>query len=458
MILESKNNHNFDCGIVFVARSNVRIRNMTGNTLGVRIDTADSEYDENVIHLENFEVNYLPLPLINEKELKLALHNSDGSWTKSIPFVDLVQCEGGRFISGGYLLYVESQKYCGNKDKLEIYDHFVEIVSGIRLVNALPYRVEVRYSQEKDSDQSWIKMGSHPLSSKSCRVAVECGEETLIPVSLNRLEDLKLSFRLGSFTKNNDFNVKFSESIHFLNFFDKDSPNITTEDVNVHLFNKEGSHSFKRPIRVRKIRDSSKDSLHSRYLSTPTVELISDLWIQNNSGIPLVYRLKDVRGKQLETNDCECGHNELSVDFTSDKKLENGPVLGFLDGEKFQLRLDTEREIVANDITLHKWGNIKTKVNLPSSFNSGIFKNTSWSKTISISSNSIVAGEVECDGIWLGVSIERGSGVFSHALIAVITPRYVLLNKTSLDLDFFPVRLWKRIRKSSTDSETQGMI
>lgn len=465
VILESKNNHDFDCGIVFLARSNVRIRNMTGNTLCLRADSPEFDMvdEERNFELHNFEVKGLPLPLINRKELSFAFQNSDGNWTKTVPLLGLIGCESRRVMMGGFLLYIESTRHFHEKDNVEMYDYLIDIVSGIRLVNALPYRVEVKYTQEKDVDhQSWIKMSSNTMNKKTLRIKIESGEEQLIPVSLQNISDLQLSFRLDSFTKEDQSSIasklKFSDPIDLVDFFDKNTPNITAEDVHVHYPNADASMFFKRSIRVRKVRDSSKESAYSKYLSTPTIEFYSDLWVQNNSGIPLFYKFKDAKGKYLEVQDNEYGSNQISPEVICEDSLAaNGPVLGLLESEKIQLKIDTERNIAANEITMHKCKKLKTHINLPSAVHSGIFKNSSWSKQVSISSNAVMTGEMECDGIWLGISIERGKGVFSNTTIAVITPRFMIQNMTSLDIDFFPVRLVKRIRKSSTDNESQGV-
>lgn len=462
VILESRNNHELDCGIVFLARSNVRIRNMTGHTLSLRSDTPHHYQDENNISLLNFEVRGLPLPLITKKELSFALQHEDGSWTKTVSLLGLIGCESRRMMVGGFLLYIESTRHFDEKDKVEMYDYLIEIVSGIRLVNALPYRVEVKYTQEKDAEQLWKKMSSNSLPRKTFRVRIESGDEHLIPVNLQNIEHLQLSFRLNSFAEEEQTSanskIKFSEAIDLTSFFDNHFPNITSEDVHVHYPNADASCLFKRSVRVRKVRDSSKESVHSDYLSTPTIEFISDLWVQNNSGIPLFYKFKDSKGKYLEVQDCEYGSNQVSPDVTCGNTLANGPVLGLLDCEKIQLKIDTERNIVANEITLHMCKNLKTHINLPSAVHSGIFRNSSWSKQMSVSSTTVMTGEIECDGIWLGICIERGKGIFSNTTIAVITPRYLIRNMTSLDIDFFPVRLWKRLRKSSTDNESQGRL
>ena len=461
VILESKNNHEFNCGIVFLARSNVRFRNMTGSALCLRADSLDGFHDESKFDILNFEVKGLPLPLITQKELSFALQNTDGSWTKAVSLLGLIGCDSRRLMIGGYLLYIESTRHYHEKDNVEMYDYLIEIVSGVRLVNALPYRIEIKYTQEKDADQSWIKMSSNALNKKTLRVKIESGEEHLIPVSLQNINDLQLSFRLDSFAKENHATVttklRFSEPIDLTDFFDKNSPNITVEDVQVHYPNIDASCFFKRSIRVRKVRDSSKEEVYSSYLSTPTIEFHADLWVQNNSGIPLFYKFKDVKGKYLEVQDSEYGCNQVSPDTMGEECLTHGPVLGLLECEKIQLKIDTERDIVANEITMHKCTNLKTHINLPNAVHSGIFKNSSWSKQVSISSNAVMTGEIECDGIWLGISIGRGKGVFSNTTIAVITPRFLIHNKTSLDIDFFPVRLWKRMRKSSTDNESQGL-
>jgi hypothetical protein len=463
VILESKNDHDFDCGIVFLARSNVRIRNMTGHSLSLRADSPHGHEEESDFEIKNFEVKGLPLLLINQHELSFALRkNGDGNWTKTVSLLGLIGCQSRRMMIGDFLLYIESTRHFDDKDKVEMYDYLVEVVSGIRLVNALPYRIEVKYTQAKDEEHSWMKMTSPTVNKKLFRISIESGDEQLIPVSLQNMDHLKITFRLDSFNKeshsknNATSNFKFSDPLDLAVFSDKSMPNITSEDVCVHYPNEDASCFFKRFIRVRKIRDASKESVHSKYVSTPTIEFHSDLWIQNNSGIPLFYRFKDAKGKNLEVQDNEYGSNQVSPSVMCDESLANGPVLGLLDSEKMQLKIDTERSIVANEITLRKCNHLKPYINLPTAVYSGIFKNSSWSKQVSISSNSVITGEIECDGIWLGISIESGKGVFSNTTIAVITPRFLIQNRTTLDIDFFPVRLWKRMRKSSTDTETQG--
>lgn len=459
VVLESKNDHGLDCGIVFVARSNLRIQNNTGIDLSLRADCPGNRCDESSFVIRNLDGIGLPLPLIDQQDLALSLLNSDGSWTKSITLLDLIGCESRRMMIGGYLVYVESTRHYHEKDKMEIFDYTIEIVCGIRLVNVLPYRVEVRYSQDKD--HTWMKMSSSN-DEKAYRIKIESGDEHLLPINLQDIDNVKFSFRLDSSSIIDSgttaiSKLKFSESIRLIGLFDDDMPNITTEDVGIHFLNPDSTESFRRIIRVKKIRDASKESSYSEYTSTPTLELHADLWIQNNSGIPLFFKFKDSKGRQLEVQDIECGINQISPDECNNQCIVNGPVIGLLDSEKLQIKIDSEREIVSNKVTFQKLTHMKTNVSLPHSVHSGIFKNSSWSKHVVVSSKSIVTGELECDGIWLGISIEKGKGIFSNTNIAVITPRFLIQNKTSLDIDFFPVRLWKRMRKSSTDSETQGM-
>jgi hypothetical protein len=368
------------------------------------------------------------------------------------------------------LVLIVSRDVLKNKAD-EVDDYLIEIVSGIRILNALPYHVEVKCNETNGAK-------SHSLSPRIIRL--NPGRCTLVPmIRVGSVFALRVIGKPKALTEEDDGSVlkrkhlrpvpwvEWSSSIDLKDVFHSNASNVTEETIDIPC-----KFFPNLKVKLRKIRDPSKDeSFAKRYTSTPTVEIYTDIWIQNNSGIHLAYRLKSRSLGTVEVvNDSFCGYNAISSRVSgcgmsvgsgggggggatcSNKGAPNsGPILGLVAMSSIQLKCELSQESDEGQmICLQDFNNVS--IQLPNLSQESKHK---WSPKVKLSETTFKSYELPFGNLYFGLSLQPGFGVFHRTKILVITPRYVIQNLSSLFVNIFPVRIWKRYRVSSSGAESE---
>ena len=451
------------------ARSNIQFKNLTGGAYRIR---AMSQGTAQPLEMElpDLESRCLPINMINEPRLRVSVFNSKTRmWSNDVPLLELINSNVKKYEIGCSVLFFGKERVEDPIDKRFIYDYHIEIVSGLKLVNSLPYRIEVKYIEQiYERPNAGEALLAKTAATKL--VSLHAGQETLLPIGLQIHMTSTISFRVvGSRSKTANKGItsktKWSRPVELHDLFKHKLANVTDEDLMVPCT---FTRSMQSKVRLRKIRDPSKEDIQSKYSTTPVVEVFTDLWIQNNSGVPLWYKLKQKSGDSELLADLDAGPNDFAVrskkiydklrKIGSDAMAADsvrvtparGPIMGLLDVKSIQIKCDGRTNPVGDIVSLQEFGNITTYLpNIDSS------SDMVWSAKVGLTS-PFKNQEVMCDNVWLGVSLTPAVGVFSKSRVLVITPRYVLQNMTSLAIDIFPVQLWKRMRRASTEKEHQG--
>ena len=454
------------------ARSNVQFKNLTGGICRLKIIAKSQETAfGHEIEIPDLESRCLPISMINDPRLSLSVYNARfHMWSKEAPLLDLINDNVKKYEIGCSVLFFGKERIEDPTDKRFIFDYNIDIVSGLKLVNSLPYRIEVKYEEhitKRPESGDMTIMTTVPTKP----VGINAGQETLLPIGLQIHMLSTISIRIvGTHDKRSSKRLaaktKWSHPVELHDLFKHKVSNVTDEEIVVPCT---FTRSLQSKVRLRKIRDPSKEDINSEYSTTPLIEVYTDLWIQNNSGVPLWYKVKQKSGDTELLGDMDAGPNDFAVRskkmYDKLRKIgseamsadnarvtpPSGPIMGMLDVKSVQIKCDA-RSVPAGDIvSLQEFGNITTYMpNIEAAVEA------IWSSKVGLTS-PFDSQEVVCDNVWLGLSLSPAYGVFSKTQVLVITPRYILRNMTSLGIDIFPVQLWKRMRRAATEKEHQGL-
>lgn len=352
------------------------------------------------------------------------------------------------------ILHVVHERLRNNTDYVD--DYLIEIISGIRIVNALPYKLEIKCNESMNAKTNSLSKVNLKLQPGKCALLpmikvqskfqiriiekkksfIDSDGEVEEPISSPKSKSIRSHTKLAI----------WSDLIDLKDVFHSGQMNITEEEIKLPC---EFHPNLK--VKLRKIRDSSiGESFAPRYTSTPTIEIYTDFWIQNNSGIRLSYRMKSrSSGEVEEISDNECSLNSFPPLYGTITST-NGPVLGLIGMTSFQLKCSKTQEIDEQMISLQDFE--KVNIQVP---NLGQQSKNKWSSKVKITSASFSSFELLFGNLYFGLSLHPGIGVFQRTKILVITPRYLIQNLTSHFINVFPVRIWKRFRVASTGAETE---
>jgi hypothetical protein len=373
-------------------------------------------------------------------------HDTSKEWSNEILIQQLLRDRKHIYdeTATSLILYVDHESL---RNKVEIAnDYLIEIVSGIRIVNALPYRIEVKCNES-------IGAKRHSLTEK-IKIRLNSGRCALLPmIRSGSTFNLRIVGKYQKILKDAGSRVlaaggaEWSPSIDIQDVFQTSSVNVTEAPLKMPC-----PFFPQLKVKLRKIRDPSKDeSFATRYTSTPTIEILTDFWIQNNSGIRLHYRMKSkLTGESEELNDDFCGPNPMASSTLS-SSLTYGPIMGLLSMSSIQFRCDLHPgQIQDRLVSFQEFDPIQ--IQLP---NLSQQSKNKWSAKVKILSATFRDYELSFGNLYFGLSLQTGVGVFQRTKILVITPRYLIQNLTSSVINIFPVRIWKRYRISSTGAETE---
>jgi hypothetical protein len=483
-------------GNKFLARSNFQVENRTCGPLHLRIFDPDSRGDDKP--MSEFVIGLgqrksLPLPLLLNPSLQYALFcHVSKSWLKRQSLMEIVCADEGCTIAGTYVLHTGSSLLSDTKTQRYLMDHVIEVSSGFTLVNALPYWVEVKYFLPREGSAQ-----ASGMALREERLSLGTGQEAVLPISMQFPDTCAIRMRIvsssSSSSSTNGFgqrnrpsstaptaarrrashsgeDEKWSDEILLSDIFNERHANSVEADVVIPTYYSNAVTEMK----VLKIRDARKENL--RYVgqraSTAMVIVYVDVWIQNNSGIPLAYKAKTTGGDVLRTSDHEAGKFEVGamwgesggdgILFGLDANIgidlavpKHGPVLAPLDTKYLRLKLGQSGSRPFKNVTsLQRFNGVD--VQPPIVLDSG-----KSSSKIYLSAG--FQAEIRTGNMWLGVSVKRAPGVFSRSYIVVVTPRYVLQNLTSLDIMVFPLRVLRAttmnslLTNRSTEEDANGM-
>jgi hypothetical protein len=461
---------------VLYSRSNIQFKNTAGQPISLRFTSRSKQHLDPVeVSIKDLDIQGLSVELACDPELCISFKHGNlpgQDWSTELLVRELLSDRKHvHHDTTTTLVLIVSHDVLKNKAD-EVDDYLIEIVSGIRIVNALPYHVEVKCNETQGAK-------SHSLSPKIIRL--NPGRCTLVPMirvgSVFALrvigkpragspeeEDEVSSVFKRKFSRPVDW-VEWSSSIDLRDVFHVNASNVNEETIDIPC-----KFFPNLKVKLRKIRDPSKDeSFAKRYTSTPTIEIYTDIWIQNNSGIHLAYRLKSRSLGAVEVvNDSFCGYNAISSRVSGCEKSgggsvsgmsgggqkgspNSGPILGLVAMSSIQLKCELSQESDEGQmISLQDFSNVS--IQLPNLSQESKHK---WSPKVRLSDTTFKSYELPFGNLYFGLSLQPGFGVFHRTKILVITPRYVIQNLSSLLVNIFPVRIWKRYRISSTGAESE---
>jgi hypothetical protein len=447
---------------ILYSRSNIQFKNSAGQPVSLKFTSKSRPMVSMELSIRDLDVQGLSVELACVPDLWLSYkHESISEWSSEIAFHELLQERKQMFHqeTTTTLVLIVGHELLRNKTD-EVDDFLIEIVSGIRIVNALPYHLEVKCNESLASK-------SHSLAPKLIRLSP--GKCTLMPM-IRAGSTLYIRI-VGKQRARADADVDDTASVRKhprrgVDWIDWSPPIDLTESfqgfgnkccgTNVDDETVEVPCKFlsKLKVKLRKVRDPSKEeSFAKRYTSTPTIEIYTDFWIQNNSGIRLSYRMKSRTTGEVEVvNDNYCGYSAISSTLSTinGKSPVSGPILGLIAMSSIQLKCELRQEVEDERmISLQDFNNVT--VQLP---NLAQQSKEQWSPKVKLSQTTFKSYELLFGNLYLGLSLQPGFGVFHRTNILVITPRYVIQNLTSCLINVFPVRIWKRYRVSSTGIET----
>ena len=478
-------------GNKYVARSNIRVRNGTDTPIRMRIYDPDGGPQDHCLELTISPKGKkaIPINILQNNALQFALYcGITHSWLERKHISDIVCAEAGRVLTGLYVLYIKSSLLSDADSRRQLMDHIIEVTGGFKFVNALPYSVEMKYFVAR-SDETF---GAGEVALREQRTVLRAGQEVVLPLSLRSPEASAIKVRIVSShggakprrnypsgapmnrlrpgLRRNSFNglvsspesvlsrelEKWSDEVSLGDVMKDNAANTVEDVVIIPAYYTNAAVE----VKVLKIRDPRRENLQyeSEAHASCMVILYADMWIQNNSGIPLAYKVRTTSGDSRVVSDKESGQydlgesvNQLLVGGVGQLlPPKNGPTIGPLDAKYMRVsKIDASKdgETRQNITSLQKFGNVT--VQPPVSFGRS-------KSRMKIFLSSSVPAEVRCGNVWLGVSVKRAPGLFSRTYIVVLTPRYIIQNLTSFNILVFPVRVLRASTISSLLSTKDG--
>lgn len=410
------------------ARSNVCVVNHTGYSLQVKALAASSQSVPPVLmEVNNMESRSVPLMVAMDTDLTICLlDRSSNTWCEGFLFNNLLKSKHNRLLVGNMIAYIESTMHYDEFNQTTVYDHAVEIVTGVRVINCLPYSMEVKHTSANDT-----------LMPQLHRLGV--GEEMLFPFDIASASG-RLNMRiLGGSILNLD---TWSPDMDLNELFNIPSNTATGVVLLPASFSSDPCC-----VSISITKDPCReDRVMGQYPSTPTLTVFADSWIVNNSGITLEYKAKCSSDRVL-LGDTHRGVYEFTaspmVKGTPHPKF--GPVILPPNVSSFKVRVAPAQFALDELVCLQKFQSIDM-------YCPDFTKNREWSR--SVVCNLSTTGEICVGDLRFGITVHVGSGNFSITRIITITPRYILRNLTTR---VFPVQLYHRLRVISKDVESESV-
>ena len=310
-----------------IARSNIKVRNYSGSILILRLvvfDVSEITSDRLDIQLAPGCVYYIPVQFVAcVRTLSMALRrfsdddSESANWSSAVNISELIgnTCNVNFqnemfFLSATSLQLINTMTVTSDTDLQSLlFDHTIDIIAGVNVINALPYAIEIKtripisFSPNLSSADITGELvdanGDMSMKSKGHKNAVYVvypGSKYLLPINYNKLA--KVNIRINSYSvetvnnsqKNNNSTL-WSELFDLKHIFSKDSHDAET------LYTKylpcvgfAGSNpNVKCSILLSK--QSVNDALSdTNSPAAPTMLIYTDIWVQNNSAIPLKYK------------------------------------------------------------------------------------------------------------------------------------------------------------------------
>jgi hypothetical protein len=458
-----------------IARSNVKLRNFTDHALWVRLQVRDAAQHSGRCEapplldtlVARGEVFYLPLRCVAYIDsLQLSLKKADATatpeyqkWSNLVNVASLLLHEkkpklkeeesSPYFYSAHSFHMLNTMAVSGSNQVL--YDHMIDVMSGIRVINALPYCIALR-------TKSWTTMDSFngdeqgDTSAANRVYIIRPGDKFWLPVVNNKLVRVRLNI--------------FSEGRSGSG--PRPGPKQWSEALDLHALDSglQSQHSLTLPcaagmncVRCNVLLTEDLASIDSN-TDVPTCQTMyvySDIWVQNNSSIPLRYKfgrsatersVVSVEASRLVLENY-CGSGEGGVAgvgpggdlFQRQRSADPG------DSDSPPLLGPVMAPTGTKNLCVQEWKDGQQRDFSPAlvEFKNLVHvlpkkgANISWSDDLTLANGH--TGEIRAGSIWLGYMVRQGSGIFKKTTIVTITPRYVVQNKTNVPLRIYTTML-----------------
>jgi hypothetical protein len=405
------------------------------------------------IELKDSEVHHIPIEYaayIKRLSMSIKLAVNDSKWSMSSNLIDLLKVgsndslEKDRFFLSTSRYHIFNS-YSVNRKNIALYDNTIDIISGVHMVNALPYPIELKLKMYTSDE-----VPSHSDATDMAQImSVYPGKRQMIPIMYDRpskikfriVDPMKKLYSAPSPAGHDDAQVpvSWSDSVDVRSLVRKCNEIAST--VTRDIPNQVNLQKVKCNITV------TVDSVESNIREddspvAPKIVIYSDIWVQNNSTVALKYKfarsstdwpvvVSDASRLSLYDNTISReGAFSQGVESNRHRRDHNflGPVVASAGTTSVCVKLWSHRAYREFSPALRNYK--KASYLHPHHSN-----RKSWSAAVTLVSNHV--GELVTGDVWLGVAVSQGQGVFYRTKIITITPRYLIQNKTSLSLNVF---------------------
>ena len=363
--------------------------------------------------------------LVNVEQLLLHQSRAQQKYAENSPF----------FYSAHSFHMLNTMAVCGTNYPL--YDHTIDIISGVRVINALPYtialKIRVDVAQIDSSSQQKQNASHHVFVAKP-------GDMFWLPALNNKQVRLRLNIHTMSASKklaDKSFGasqLKWSEIVSF---------NTTRMDSEIPLIIPSSVHMESIRCTLLLTKDLASLDSGTDIHTAPAMYIYSEIWVQNNSSIPLRYKFSK-------------GGMERSVSISEDSRIvldPSAPVLPPLQREDSDATMKSEKDPTilgpilspggTKNVYVQEWKECEPREDSAALLE---FKNlvhvlpkkshhTFWSDGLTLVNGH--TGEIRTGNVWLGYLVRQCTGIFKKSKVVTITPRYVVQNKTSVPIRIF---------------------
>lgn len=436
-------------GVILSTRSNLRIKNSTGRKIKMRSHyrTDSSKEETYEFDLDYRSTSAIPVNIIDSDTMEISILLEDATqWSHKIDLFAAITNKVRKLPCDNCLLYIETSVLKSNSNR-EMIDYLVEVVNGLQVLNALPYMIQVKCSEEMDVLDT-------PKAVDKI-INIHPGKLKLLKIGYYESTNVNLSFRIITDDLNYDMSYSsemWSTPVYVSKYFAKGARNITFGSLEFPNPSTRPNSLSSVAVTVRTIKDPSKEYSDDAvsHTSAPIIEFYADAWIQNNSSYDLSYKFSgDTIGSSIVVSDSQRGRDHLNYpDKHELPSLSIGPLICPLASKSFIFKINKTRIDNLTSLSLQRFKNLKMDVPMLSD------KESSWSRKVDISQN--MCTELQCGRVVFGIKVISATGRFSRTNIVVITPHFLIENLTSFHLDILPVETYKRIRVSSISSQSEG--
>lgn len=433
-------------------RSNVKIRNFTDRVMWVRLLIEDLT-EQNSSRLDTViginDVFFLPLRYVSylnslQLSLKPATESADiVKWSNSVNVKSLLSHLGklqGNNDDSPFLYSAHSfhmlNAMAVSRFNCPLFDHTIDIISGIRVINALPYKIALKSKVWNSIDFSETGQTLNFNSGGSHYVyLIQAGDSFWLPLTSRKRINVRLKINSKKIAGNRKSPSNWSNSIDFI---------VGDEDSEIALSLPHSDNENSIHCNVLLTNDLSALDNSSDIHTAPALYIYSDIWVQNNSSIPLRYKFgrsalersiitcEDYRINLEEHHTIEENIGFVNLDPTGRKILDQSSILGPVlspSGTKSLYVQEWKDGNYSNfSPSLIEFKNL-VHVQAQSS------NHPYWSDSLTLVNGH--TDEIRTGCIWLGYLVRQGSGIYQRTKIVTITPRYVIQNKTSIPIRIF---------------------